>query len=336
MHSRRRSDDDGDGDDDDDEGGDSVDYTAGMNADVPRAGDADGNGDDDDRGRSGFERYPKSDRRRGDEIFESRSMKVCLCSTFMLNVIIGLVLMTSWHQVLHPEWHDVEVTRRLQENMLYNAAKDLEYSQSAIDDTAQKLRENVVSVSATIDETNSEIFKIHQEMLLANELITDSINIASDNHVTKGLTGFGLDRKKWLIIGIPTVPRTSGVDYLATTLDALLSQLPSHPLDPLYHAVHIVVMNNRPQSNPCYTNALSKYRNHPQGHYLTFVTTDFRNGNQDLHGGAEALALLSCLFNRHCILSGVVVQGPQQARAARAPADKVSFARGSLAMPTLI
>jgi hypothetical protein len=51
--------------------------------------------------------------------------------------------------------------------------------------------------------------------------------------------------RKWLIIGIPTVPRTS-VDYLTPTVEAILQQLPDSQKDPFWGRVQVVVLNQRP------------------------------------------------------------------------------------------
>ena len=43
--------------------------------------------------------------------------------------------------------------------------------------------------------------------------------------------------KQWLIIGIPTIGRPNGVDYLSKTLAHIVSQLPTDPVDPLFGQV---------------------------------------------------------------------------------------------------
>ena len=50
----------------------------------------------------------------------------------------------------------------------------------------------------------------------------------------------------WLTIGIPTVPRREGADYLTRTLETLLEELPLDGTDPLHGQVRVIVMNNRP------------------------------------------------------------------------------------------
>ncbi len=54
------------------------------------------------------------------------------------------------------------------------------------------------------------------------------------------------EEKVWLTVGIPTVPRKTGADYLTRTLETLLEELPADDTDPLYGRVRVLVMNNRP------------------------------------------------------------------------------------------
>ncbi len=56
----------------------------------------------------------------------------------------------------------------------------------------------------------------------------------------------------WLAIGIPTVPRHNDTDYLTSTLEYLLSELPSDSTDPLFDKVRVVVMNNSPGQHLVY------------------------------------------------------------------------------------
>ena len=61
-----------------------------------------------------------------------------------------------------------------------------------------------------------------------------------------------VSNKKWLIIGIPTVPRANGVDYLSATVEAILQQIPDHESDPFYGKVKVVVLNHRPGEHPVF------------------------------------------------------------------------------------
>ncbi len=56
----------------------------------------------------------------------------------------------------------------------------------------------------------------------------------------------------WLAVGIPTVPRHNDTDYLSSTLEYLLSELPSDSTDPLFDKVRVVVMNNSPGQHLVY------------------------------------------------------------------------------------
>ena len=53
------------------------------------------------------------------------------------------------------------------------------------------------------------------------------------------------------MIGIPTAPRNQDVDYLTTTLETLLAELPSDPNDPFHGRVRVVVMNTKPGQGGC-------------------------------------------------------------------------------------
>ena len=71
---------------------------------------------------------------------------------------------------------------------------------------------------------------------------------------------------KWLVVGIPTIPRMNNEDYLLQTLESIAEQLPTDPHDLLYHKVliHIVHINDIPENahHVMYEQAKSKY-SHP-------------------------------------------------------------------------
>jgi hypothetical protein len=58
--------------------------------------------------------------------------------------------------------------------------------------------------------------------------------------------GDAINGKRWLTIGIPTVPRRGDPDYLLQTVNAITKQLPTRPDDPLYGRVIVVILNNLP------------------------------------------------------------------------------------------
>ena len=53
-------------------------------------------------------------------------------------------------------------------------------------------------------------------------------------------------------MGLPTVPRNGGVDYLTPTIKSFLEQISDDPADPLYGKLRIVVMNMRPGEHPLF------------------------------------------------------------------------------------
>ena len=50
----------------------------------------------------------------------------------------------------------------------------------------------------------------------------------------------------WLLIGIPTVPRPSGAEYLSTTLRHVVEAMPDDPTDPMHGQIRCLVVNMRP------------------------------------------------------------------------------------------
>lgn len=66
---------------------------------------------------------------------------------------------------------------------------------------------------------------------------------ALEKDTEAGVSG---QRKAWLTVGIPTVPRKNDADYLSTTLESLLEELHMDITNPLYARVKVLVMNNQP------------------------------------------------------------------------------------------
>lgn len=79
--------------------------------------------------------------------------------------------------------------------------------------------------------------------------------------------------KKWLVIGMPSMPRENA-DYLNPTLDYILEQLPEDPLHPYFGRVLIVVMSNaRGAPHPAFDTAKARLdpSQHPKGSFVHFV-----------------------------------------------------------------
>ena len=64
---------------------------------------------------------------------------------------------------------------------------------------------------------------------------------SSPSTVAGGSAGTSGGRRRWLTVGIPTVPR--GENHLGETIESWVRQLPDKPGDPMYGNVVIVVMN---------------------------------------------------------------------------------------------
>ena len=79
------------------------------------------------------------------------------------------------------------------------------------------------------------------------------------------------EEKVWLTVGIPTVPRKTGADYLTRTLETLLEELPADDTDPLYGRVRVLVMNNRPGNHSVFYGVRSEACPHCMLHLLVKI-----------------------------------------------------------------
>jgi len=75
----------------------------------------------------------------------------------------------------------------------------------------------------------------------------------------------------WLTIGVPTIPRKNGAEYLSDMLEALVQELPSVHHDPLFHRIKVVVMNNAPGEHESFAKNRAKYSTGPWSSYFDFV-----------------------------------------------------------------
>jgi hypothetical protein len=81
---------------------------------------------------------------------------------------------------------------------------------------------------------------------------------------------------RWLVIGIPTVPRAHNEDYLLRSLSAMADQLPADPNDLLYGQVLIVLLNVNGPGHERFDEAKALYapdspnNKHPKGVYFEF------------------------------------------------------------------
>jgi hypothetical protein len=84
---------------------------------------------------------------------------------------------------------------------------------------------------------------------------TGSSSAAAAPGVTATAGGASGEHDKWLVIGINTVGRKNGHDYLIRTLHALARELPADPSDLLYGRVLILVANVQGQFHEVYFKA---------------------------------------------------------------------------------
>ena len=63
----------------------------------------------------------------------------------------------------------------------------------------------------------------------------------------------------WLLIGIPTIPRPSGADYLTATLSHVVDALPDELTDPMAGQVRCMVVNQRPGDHPAFEELRRQY-----------------------------------------------------------------------------
>jgi hypothetical protein len=89
--------------------------------------------------------------------------------------------------------------------------------------------------------------------------------------------------KRWLTIGIPTVPRKGNPDYLSQTVDAIINQLPTRADDPFYAKVMVVILNNRPkQQHIIFDEVKRRVESSPHHIYFKFEEASVQDSD-DVH-----------------------------------------------------
>jgi hypothetical protein len=113
---------------------------------------------------------------------------------------------------------------------------------------------NIQQLNNKLNQLLQELSAVKQELI--NQTQWNELNSYPNNNNAI---------KPYLIIGIPTVSRSSGVSYLSATLDSILEQLPSESTHPFYNRVVIAVQNNNApnEMNEAFTAAQQLYSQHP-------------------------------------------------------------------------
>ena len=97
---------------------------------------------------------------------------------------------------------------------------------------------------------------------------------------------------RWLVIGIPTVPRASDEDYLLHTLESLSRQLPRDPSDLMFIRVAVLVVNvhdvGKPHRRFEEAKALYAAGAHPMSGYFYFTDLPVKDHAADPKPGATA------------------------------------------------
>ena len=110
--------------------------------------------------------------------------------------------------------------------------------------------------------------------------------------VAAGAAGQTALESKWLVIGIPSVPRANEEDYLLHTLEALARQLPRDPSDLLYQRVAVMVVNvheaGKPHRRFAEARALYAPGAHPLSSYFYFSELSPEEHLADPKPGATA------------------------------------------------
>ena len=112
--------------------------------------------------------------------------------------------------------------------------------------------------------------------LLSSELVTDisrlnkDISGSSSSSSSCGSSSSNYN-DKWLVIGINTVGRKGGIDYLLQTLTAIEHELSADVSDSLYGRILVVVANVHGKYHEMFYKAKQKYNNHPKSIYFKFI-----------------------------------------------------------------
>jgi hypothetical protein len=81
-----------------------------------------------------------------------------------------------------------------------------------------------------------------------------------ENIIEENIKENKIEEKKWLIIGIPTVPRTGDPDYLLKTLNAIDKSITKEKEDPFFNKIKIVIINHKPKQHKIFNTAKEKYK----------------------------------------------------------------------------
>ena len=125
--------------------------------------------------------------------------------------------------------------------------------------------------------SSSSIVKVNTQLNNANANNNDN-----SSHESK---------KKWLVVGIPTVSRQHSEDYLLRTLASINHQLPLDPLDIMYNQILFIVVNVQGVGHDRFEEAKLLYsdKKNPTKIYYEFITLKDSEMLKDVKDGATPL-----------------------------------------------
>jgi hypothetical protein len=120
------------------------------------------------------------------------------------------------------------------------------------------------------------IFDIRKENIKLNTLLNVELNKKNqkniivnnfDNNIKP--TQISNDNsEKWLIIGIPTIPRKNNEDYLLQTLKSIDESLPKDKKDPFFERIQIVIINHKPNLHSIFDKAKKEFERNNNFQFL--------------------------------------------------------------------
>lgn len=98
-------------------------------------------------------------------------------------------------------------------------------------------------------------------------------------HENKGNDGITInnhnnDARKWLLIGIPTVPRAHGEKYLLHTLESISKELPDDPLNLVYGRIIVHVVNVYGSTHDVFEEAKANFGTGNKSMYFKFTSLE--------------------------------------------------------------
>ncbi|CAL5222351.1 g4702 [Coccomyxa viridis] len=196
-----------------------------------------------------------------------------LAASIGANVILAilLILWTGYNVTLQPQaLRQASEQTRTSEVLLTRLKGDVQVLNGYLESAKRHMEEEISSSGTAANaadpysvqqtsqeqpETQRQLSEVRERL---NELVQQNSQLEARLNATE-------EEKVWLTVGIPTVPRKTGADYLTRTLETLLEELPADDTDPLYGRVRVLVMNNRPGNHSVFYALRERVQKGPAG-----------------------------------------------------------------------